>query len=331
MVLGRNLLERTHTAHRRHPHLHRVAYSAYPGGHRGGDIRDHRTDLCGRSFCGGKARAGCLEFSILRFPWVRRPAIFWVDDWAQPRLAISVLYCGVARILVSACGRVSPGTGAWAIRLIDRNSRRAERFWASYAIRRSGLSTLGMAHDDFRIRRAASMDADLPGEARGYSLQSANEIFGAIIVVDGIVASLAGGWLGDYSCDVCRAPTIRLRRQHGARRPGHDRRPFSGAVDVAGDLAGGSFCCCNTSPLNAAVINSVGPHIRATALAVNIFIIHILGDVPSPTLMGYVADQRSLQAAFILPVVAMAVSSAILFYGMRFAPAIRIGRESAAS
>ena len=47
------------------------------------------------------------------------------------------------------------------------------------------------------------------------------------------------------------------------------------------------------------------------------------GDVPSPTLMGYVADKRSLQAAFILPVIAMAISSAILFYGMRFAPVVR--------
>ena len=34
--------------------------------------------------------------------------------------------------------------------------------------------------------------------ARGYSLESANFTFGIIIVVDGIVASLAGGWLGDY-------------------------------------------------------------------------------------------------------------------------------------
>ena len=34
------------------------------------------------------------------------------------------------------------------------------------------------------------------------------------------------------------------------------------------------FLLFNTSPLNAAVINSVGAHIRATAIAVNIFIIH---------------------------------------------------------
>jgi hypothetical protein len=82
------------------------------------------------------------------------------------------------------------------------------------------------------------------------------------------------------------------------------------------------FLLFNTAPLNAAVINSVDAHIRATALAVNIFVIHILGDVPSPTMMGWLADKRSLQAAFILPVIAMAVSSAILFYGMKFAPKI---------
>ena len=37
-------------------------------------------------------------------------------------------------------------------------------------------------------------------------------------------------------------------------------------------------------------------------------------------MMGWVADRRSLQAAFILPVIAMAISSAILFAGMKYAP-----------
>jgi hypothetical protein len=40
--------------------------------------------------------------------------------------------------------------------------------------------------------------------------------------------------------------------------------------------------------------------------------------------MGYLADKRSLQTAFILPVIAMVVSSAILFYGMKFASPIRV-------
>ena len=78
----------------------------------------------------------------------------------------------------------------------------------------------------------------------------------------------------------------------------------------------------NTAPLNAALINSTGAHIRSTAIAANIFIIHLLGDVPSPALMGYIADKRSLQAAFIAPIVAMMISSVILFYGMRFAPEV---------
>ena len=42
------------------------------------------------------------------------------------------------------------------------------------------------------------MDADVSVPGAGYSLESANFMFGIIIVVDGILASLAGGWLGDY-------------------------------------------------------------------------------------------------------------------------------------
>jgi len=76
----------------------------------------------------------------------------------------------------------------------------------------------------------------------------------------------------------------------------------------------------NTGPLNAAVINSVGAHIRAAALAVNILVLHLLGDVPSASLIGYMSDRYSQQSAFIAPVVAIAPSSAILFYGMNFAP-----------
>ena len=51
--------------------------------------------------------------------------------------------------------------------------------------------------------------------------------------------------------------------------------------------------------------------------------------LPSPTMMGWVADHRSLQLSFVLPVIAMALSSAILFYGMRFAPPLRVDGETA--
>ncbi len=161
---------------------------------------------------------------------------------------------------------------------------------------------------------------------RGYTLEAANLAFGIIIVIDGIVAALAGGWLGDYL----------LPRMKGSYYLVSAASMLLGmpvmivALFVKGPLmipaigVAAFFLLLNTAPLNAAVINSVGAHIRATALAVNIFIIHILGDVPSPTMMGWVADKRSLQAAFILPVIAMGISSAILFYGMKFAPPVAV-------
>ncbi|HEX7958338.1 MAG TPA: hypothetical protein VF493_00370, partial [Terriglobales bacterium] len=56
---------------------------------------------------------------------------------------------------------------------------------------------------------------------------------------------------------------------------------------------------------------------------VNLFIIHILGDVPSPLLIGLISDHSSLRAGFSVALIAMLLSAAILFYGARFAPRIR--------
>jgi multidrug resistance protein len=188
-------------------------------------------------------------------------------------------------------------------------------------------STLGMAAMTFALGGIQVWMPTFLSRARGYSLESANFMFGIIIVVDGIVASLAGGWLGDYLLPRMKGSYYLVSAASMALGV-----PFMivalftrGPVMLPAIALAAFFLLLNTSPLNAAVINSVGAHIRATALAVNIFIFHLLGDVPSPTLMGYVADKRSLQAAFILPVIAMVVSSAILFYGMRFAPPAGIG------
>jgi len=192
-------------------------------------------------------------------------------------------------------------------------------------------STLGMAAMTFSLGGIQVWMPQFLYSERHYSLARANFVFGIIVVADGIVAALAGGWLGDYL----------LRRMKGAYYLVSAVGMALGVpVMIVALLAKGRvmvpaiavaafFLLLNTSPLNAAVINSVGAHVRATAIAVNIFIIHILGDVPSPTMMGWVADRRSLQAAFILPVIAMGISSAILFYGMRFAPPIRIAGKAA--
>ncbi len=185
-------------------------------------------------------------------------------------------------------------------------------------------STLGMAAMTFSLGGIQVWMPKFLYSDRGYTLEAANFSFGIIIVVDGILAALAGGWLGDYllprmksSYYFVSALSMLLGVPIMIVALFARSRIMMPAIAVAA-----FFLLLNTAPLNAAVINSVDAHIRATALAVNIFVIHILGDVPSPTMMGWVADVRSLQAAFILPIIAMGISAAILFYGMKFAPPV---------
>lgn len=191
-------------------------------------------------------------------------------------------------------------------------------------------STLGMAAMTFSLGGIQVWMPQFLYSERHYTLAQANFIFGIIIVVDGIVASLAGGWLGDYLLPRMKSSYYLVSAVSMALGvPVMIVALFTRSrIMVPAIALAAFFLLLNTSPLNAAVINSVGAHIRATAIAVNIFIIHILGDVPSPTMMGWVADRRSLQAAFALPVIAMAISAAILFYGMRFAPPVRIDAQS---
>ena len=193
-------------------------------------------------------------------------------------------------------------------------------------------ATLGMAFMTYSLGGIQVWMPQFLYSERHYSLAAANFTFGIIIVIDGIVASLAGGWLGDYLLPRMKSSYYLVSAVSlGLGVPVMMVALFARGRAMVPAIAVAAFLLLlNTSPLNAAVINSVGAHIRATAIAVNIFIIHILGDVPSPTMMGWVADKHSLQTAFILPVIAMVVSSAILFYGMRFAPPLRVnGGETA--
>jgi MFS transporter, Spinster family, sphingosine-1-phosphate transporter len=189
-------------------------------------------------------------------------------------------------------------------------------------------STLGMAAMTFSLGGIQVWMPQFLYSERHYTLEAANFAFGIIIVIDGILAALIGGWLGDFLLPRMKSSYYLVSAASMALGiPVMIVALFStGRLMIPAIGVAAFFLLLNTAPLNAAVINSVGAHIRATALAVNIFIIHILGDVPSPTMMGWVADRRSLQASFVLPIIAMGVSSAILFYGMKFAPEVAAQR-----
>ena len=157
---------------------------------------------------------------------------------------------------------------------------------------------------------------------RHVPLDRANTVFGLITLFNGVVATLLGGSMGDRM----------LKRSAGAYYT------FSGVamlaavpLMVAAIYVSGIFMfpaiflavfalLIGTGPSNAALVNSVGPNIRATALAVNVFVIHLLGDAFSPALIGRISDKMNLQTAFTAAFFAAALSGVLFLYGARYAP-----------
>jgi MFS family permease len=194
-------------------------------------------------------------------------------------------------------------------------------------------ASLGMAAYTFAV---GGMQVWLPTfleRVRHLPLDKANAVFGLIMLFNGFVATLIGGWLGDRL----------LKKYFGAYYtfPGIAMLvavPFMVlAIYVRGPLlfpcmfAAGFFLLIGTGPTNAALVNSVSAGIRSTALAVNVFVIHLLGDAFSPSLIGKISDHTSLQTAFWAAFVAAGLSGIFLIYGARYAPRFQEITTSVAS
>ena len=159
------------------------------------------------------------------------------------------------------------------------------------------------------------------------SLGSINFTFGAITVVAGLLATLCGGWLGDRirkrypssyflvsGLAMLLAFPITVAMLH---------TPFPGAWVLV--FFAIFFLFFNTGPANAALANVTPPETRATAFALNILLIHALGDAISPPLIGWVAGQTNMNFAFLLVSATMLVASALWLIGARY-----LGADTAA-
>jgi len=126
-------------------------------------------------------------------------------------------------------------------------------------------------------------------------------IFGGIVVVSGLAATLFGGWLGDKYRDQTRGSYFKVCG-YGALVA---FPPFVAMLFVPFPYAWGCvflavfFLFINTGPANTILANVTRHQIRATAFAINILIIHALGDAISPPLIGLVGDYASLGTALL--------------------------------
>jgi predicted MFS family arabinose efflux permease len=192
-------------------------------------------------------------------------------------------------------------------------------------------ASLGMAMYTFAVGGMQVWIPTFLERVRGIDLQKANTVFGLITLFNGFVATLLGGWIGDRL----------LKRYFGAYYtfPGIAMLvavPFmilaiyiSGPLMFPAIFVAVFLLLIGTGPSNAAVVNSVSGNIRSTALAVNVFVIHLLGDAFSPALMGKISDKSSLPTAFWTAFAAAALSGIILIYGARYAPRVRVGAAQA--
>jgi len=141
---------------------------------------------------------------------------------------------------------------------------------------------------------------------RGISRSEATVSFGTVVVITGFVGTFVGGWLGDYCAKYSRqaylwlsaiatfvaAPCVWM----ALTTPSH-------TLYLTWMIAAQLCLFLSTGPINAAIINLVSATERATAIALSVFTIHVLGDVPSPFLIGALSDHFTLaQAVKIVPI-----------------------------
>jgi MFS family permease len=88
------------------------------------------------------------------------------------------------------------------------------------------------------------------------------------------------------------------------------------------------FLFVNTGPSNTALANVSLPAVRATAFAVNILVIHALGDVQAFWLLGYIGGHTNMHIAFLFVSGIILVSGVVWLLGVKYLPADTAAVES---
>jgi MFS family permease len=180
-------------------------------------------------------------------------------------------------------------------------------------------ATLGMAMVTFSL---GGISAWMPSflERSGFSPDSVGTIFGAIIAGGGLGGTAVGGWLAQRWLRTNHRALYLVSAWSAALTVPPALLCFFGPrVTMLPALTVAMFLIMlGTGPLNAAIINAVPAAVRSTAVAIELLLIHALGDTPSPKLIGIVSDHSTLATGLALTLVTMLIAAALLFVGARY-------------
>jgi MFS family permease len=204
------------------------------------------------------------------------------------------------------------------------------------------LSTLGYTALTFALGAFATWGTILLTEDKGMSETSAAVALGVVTLLGGAAGTFGGGWLADRFAKkrvsvyfkFCAAGSVLGVIPSIIVLGSANKYIFLPAVFFAV-----MFLFVNNAPFHAILVGSVSPAVRATAVALNIVFIHVLGDVQSRLGVGILSDaiksgrfatfahiasamgidptSKHLTAALFVTPIALMVSSVIFFWGAR--------------
>ncbi len=167
----------------------------------------------------------------------------------------------------------------------------------------------------------------------GRSQSSASFLMGAITVVAGLGGTVVGGWVAQrWSRRTPKALYLVPALSAGLATPPALLCFFGPKAFVLPALGLAIFFIfLGTGPVNAASVNSVGPEIRATALAGQLLVIHLLGDAISPRIIGAISDHSNLGVGLGSTLITLVIAAVIFTIGSRFAPPLEPGAAASAA
>lgn len=181
------------------------------------------------------------------------------------------------------------------------------------------FATMGMAMTVFSL---GGISAWMPSflERNGMSPASIGIVFGAIVAGGGLGGTAVGGWWAQRWLKTNhRALYLVSAWSAAATVPPALICFFGPKATMLPALAFAMFfIMMGTGPLNAAIINSVPASIRSSALAIEMLLIHLFGDTPSPKIIGIISDHTNLGFGLGVTLITMLIASGVLFIGARY-------------
>jgi predicted MFS family arabinose efflux permease len=214
-------------------------------------------------------------------------------------------------------------------RRVEREHEKAKTDRASvFSLLKNGAyltSILGYAAVTFSLGGISWWMPSFLHREAGYSIEAAGALMGPIIVVAGLGGTALGGWVAQvWSRRTPKALYLVPAISAALTIPPAVLCFFGPTKWIVASLSVAVFLIfLGTGPVNAATLNAVPAGLRATAMAGQLFVIHVLGDMPSSKVIGMISDRSNLRAGMAATLIAFAVGAVIFFIGARMAPALR--------